>query len=53
VPLDTGSQKGSSIFGGYTSWVYKAQSSVNGQFFALRRIEGTPEGGFIMHLLTD
>lgn len=39
VPLDT-NQKGSNLFGGYTSWVYKAQSSANGQFFALRRIEG-------------
>ncbi|RVX72570.1 hypothetical protein B0A52_03966 [Exophiala mesophila] len=39
VPLDT-NHKGSTIFGGYTSWVYKAQSSANGHFFALRRIEG-------------
>ncbi|KEF56974.1 PAB-dependent poly(A)-specific ribonuclease subunit pan3 [Exophiala aquamarina CBS 119918] len=39
VPLDT-NQKSSTIFGGYTSWVYKAQSSANGHLFALRRIEG-------------
>ncbi|OAG36578.1 hypothetical protein AYO21_09235 [Fonsecaea monophora] len=39
VPLDT-AHKSSNIFGGYTSWVYKAQSSANGHFFALRRIEG-------------
>ncbi|KAK5302377.1 PAB-dependent poly(A)-specific ribonuclease subunit 3 [Exophiala xenobiotica] len=39
VPLDT-SHKSSAIFGGYTSWVYKAQSNANGHFFALRRIEG-------------
>lgn len=40
MPLDTTHHKGSSVFGGYTSWVYKAQSSSNGHFFALRRIEG-------------
>ncbi|EXJ87501.1 hypothetical protein A1O3_04461 [Capronia epimyces CBS 606.96] len=39
VPLDT-NHKSSTIFGGYTSWVYKAQSSTNGQYYALRRIEG-------------
>ncbi|EHY57233.1 PAB-dependent poly(A)-specific ribonuclease subunit 3 [Exophiala dermatitidis] len=39
VPLDT-NQKSSTIFGGYTSWIYKAQSSTNGQYYALRRIEG-------------
>ncbi|KIX07740.1 uncharacterized protein Z518_02394 [Rhinocladiella mackenziei CBS 650.93] len=39
VPLDT-NHKSSTIFGGYTSWIYKAQSSANGHFFALRRIEG-------------
>lgn len=39
VPLDT-NHKSSTVFGGYTSWVYKAQSSTNGHFFALRRIEG-------------
>ncbi|EXJ83649.1 PAB-dependent poly(A)-specific ribonuclease subunit pan3 [Capronia coronata CBS 617.96] len=39
VPLDT-NQKSSAIFGGYTSWVYKAQSSTNGHYYALRRIEG-------------
>lgn len=40
VPLDTTHHKSSSIFGGYHSWVYKAQSSNNGNFFVLRRIEG-------------
>ena len=40
VPLDTHHQKGSQIFGGYTSWIYKAQSSANAYFFALRRVEG-------------
>ena len=40
VPLDTNHQKGSTVFGGYTSWVYKAQSSQTGHFYALRRIEG-------------
>lgn len=40
VPLDTSHHKGSSIFGGYSSWIYKAQSSQNGQFYAIRRIEG-------------
>lgn len=40
VPLDTSHHKGSSIFGGYNSWVYKAQSSQNGQFYVIRRIEG-------------
>ncbi len=39
VPLDTNHQKGSTVFGGYTSWVYKAQSSQTAQFYALRRIE--------------
>ncbi|ERF69897.1 PAB-dependent poly(A)-specific ribonuclease subunit pan3 [Endocarpon pusillum Z07020] len=39
VPLDT-NQKSSTILGGYSSWIYKAQSSTNGKFFALRRIEG-------------
>ena len=40
VPLDTNHQKSSTIFGGYSTWVYKAQSSVDGNFVALRRIEG-------------
>ena len=39
VPLDT-NQKGSLILGGYSSWIYKAQSSTTGRYFALRRIEG-------------
>ena len=39
VPLDTQHHKGSSVFGGYTSWIYKAQSA-NGRIYALRRIEG-------------
>jgi hypothetical protein len=41
VPLDITHHKSSSIFGGYHSWIYKAQSSANGHFFVLRRIEGT------------
>jgi hypothetical protein len=40
VPLDTKHQKSSTIFGGYSSWIYKAQSSTNGNFVALRRLEG-------------
>ncbi len=40
VPLDTTHQKSSSNFGGYTTWVYKAQSSQTGHFYALRRVEG-------------
>lgn len=40
VPLDTTHHKSSSVFGGYHSWVYKAQSSANGNYFVLRRIEG-------------
>lgn len=40
VPLDTAHRKGSGVFGGYTSWVYKAQNSQNGHFSVLRRIEG-------------
>lgn len=40
VPLDLTHQKSSPIFGGYSSWIYKAQSSSNGQYYALRRIEG-------------
>ncbi|RMZ74857.1 hypothetical protein DV737_g5672, partial [Chaetothyriales sp. CBS 132003] len=40
VPLDTSNHKRASVFGGYASWVYKAQSSQTGQFYVLRRIEG-------------
>ncbi|RMZ81087.1 hypothetical protein DV738_g2514, partial [Chaetothyriales sp. CBS 135597] len=40
VPLDTSNHKRPNIFGGYASWVYKAQSSQTGQFYVLRRIEG-------------
>jgi len=40
VPLDTKHQKSSTVFGGYSSWIYKAQSSTNGNFVALRRLEG-------------
>ncbi|ETI19969.1 hypothetical protein G647_08984 [Cladophialophora carrionii CBS 160.54] len=39
VPLDT-NHKNSNLLGGYTTWVYKAQSSANGHFFVLRRVEG-------------
>jgi PAB-dependent poly(A)-specific ribonuclease subunit 3 len=40
VPLDTTHHKSSNVFGGYTTWVYKAQSSQTGQFHVLRRVEG-------------
>jgi PAB-dependent poly(A)-specific ribonuclease subunit 3 len=42
VPLDINhsNPKSPSIFAGYKSWVYKVQSSQNGQFYVLRRIEG-------------
>lgn len=39
VPLDLSQQKNAAIFG-YPSWVYKAQSSKDGNFYALRRLEG-------------
>ncbi|KAH8699010.1 putative poly(A)-binding protein-dependent poly(A) ribonuclease [Talaromyces proteolyticus] len=39
VPLDLSHQKNASIFG-YPSWVYKAQSGKDGNFYALRRLEG-------------
>lgn len=40
VPLDLSHQKNAATFG-YPSWVYKAQSSKDGNFYALRRLEGT------------
>ncbi|KAI5302444.1 Protoheme IX farnesyltransferase, mitochondrial [Ascosphaera pollenicola] len=39
VPLDLSQQKNAAIFG-YPNWVYKAQSSKDGNFYALRRLEG-------------
>ncbi|CAG8008654.1 unnamed protein product [Penicillium salamii] len=39
VPLDLNHQKNAAIFG-YPSWIYKAQSSKDGHFYALRRLEG-------------
>ncbi|KAJ6032006.1 PAB-dependent poly(A)-specific ribonuclease subunit 3 [Penicillium herquei] len=39
VPLDLSHQKNAATFG-YPSWVYKAQSSKDGNFFVLRRLEG-------------
>lgn len=39
VPLDLSHQKNAATFG-YPSWVYKAQSSKDGFFYALRRLEG-------------
>ncbi|KAB8237275.1 PAN-complex poly(A)-binding subunit PAN3 [Aspergillus alliaceus] len=39
VPLDLNHQKNATIFG-FPSWVYKAQSSKDGSFYALRRLEG-------------
>ncbi|KAJ5274665.1 Zinc finger CCCH-type [Penicillium chrysogenum] len=39
VPLDLNHQKNAATFG-YPSWIYKAQSSKDGTFYALRRLEG-------------
>ncbi|KAJ5091408.1 hypothetical protein NUU61_006278 [Penicillium alfredii] len=39
VPLDLSHQKNAATFG-FPSWVYKAQSSKDGNFYALRRLEG-------------
>lgn len=39
VPLDLNHQKNATTFG-FPSWVYKAQSSKDGNFYALRRLEG-------------
>jgi PAB-dependent poly(A)-specific ribonuclease subunit 3 len=39
VPLDLNHQKNAVTFG-FPSWVYKAQSSKDGNFYALRRLEG-------------
>jgi PAB-dependent poly(A)-specific ribonuclease subunit 3 len=39
VPLDLSHQKNAATFG-YPSWIYKAQSSKDGYFYALRRLEG-------------
>jgi len=39
VPLDLNHQKNAATFG-FPSWVYKAQSSKDGNFYALRRLEG-------------
>lgn len=39
VPLDLSHQKNATTFG-YPSWVYKAQSSKDGNFYVLRRLEG-------------
>lgn len=39
VPLDLSHQKNAATFG-YPSWIYKAQSSKDGTFYALRRLEG-------------
>ncbi|KAK1758362.1 PAB-dependent poly(A)-specific ribonuclease subunit PAN3 [Echria macrotheca] len=38
-PLDTTNRKNTASFG-YPSWMYKAMSSRNGRYFALRRLEG-------------
>ncbi|KAL2180720.1 uncharacterized protein P884DRAFT_191772 [Thermothelomyces heterothallicus CBS 202.75] len=38
-PLDTHNRKNTSSFG-YPSWVYKAQNSRTGRYYALRRLEG-------------
>lgn len=48
VPLDLSHQKNAATFG-YPSWVYKAQSSKDGNFYALRRLEGMPlEYSFVL-----
>ncbi|KAI9825533.1 MAG: hypothetical protein M1819_000525 [Sarea resinae] len=39
VPLDTTNQKSVAAFG-YPSWIYKATSSKDGNYYALRRLEG-------------
>ncbi|EED21333.1 poly(A)-binding protein-dependent poly(A) ribonuclease, putative [Talaromyces stipitatus ATCC 10500] len=39
VPLDLNHQKNAAIFG-FPSWVYKAQSNKDGNFYVLRRLEG-------------
>ncbi|KAF2462013.1 PAB-dependent poly(A)-specific ribonuclease subunit PAN3 [Lineolata rhizophorae] len=39
VPLDTTNQKNAALFG-YPSWVYKAMSSQDGNYYTLRRLEG-------------
>jgi len=39
VPLDTSLRKNAAVFG-YPSWVYKAQSSTDGSYYVLRRLEG-------------
>lgn len=39
VPLDNSAQRSSTTFG-YPTWLYKAQSSKDGKFYALRRLEG-------------
>ncbi|BDD57380.1 PAB-dependent poly(A)-specific ribonuclease subunit 3 [Monascus purpureus] len=39
VPLDLNHQKNAAVFG-FPSWVYKAQSSKDGNYYALRRLEG-------------
>ncbi|KAI7974299.1 hypothetical protein EIK77_008482 [Talaromyces pinophilus] len=39
VPLDLTHQKNAAMFG-FPSWVYKAQSNKDGNFYVLRRLEG-------------
>ncbi|RDW80233.1 hypothetical protein BP6252_04871 [Coleophoma cylindrospora] len=39
VALDTTHHRSATVFG-YPSWVYKAQSAKNGNFYCLRRLEG-------------
>lgn len=47
VPLDLNNQKNATVFG-YPSWVYKAQSSKDGNFYALRRLEGKLHASFFL-----
>lgn len=50
VPLDLSHQKNATIFG-FPSWVYKAQSSKDGNFYALRRLEGMYHLYKLLHVL--
>ncbi|EFE38916.1 hypothetical protein TRV_06435 [Trichophyton verrucosum HKI 0517] len=49
VPLDVTHQKNATIFG-YPSWVYKAQSSKDGNYYVLRRLEEESKANFFKRL---
>lgn len=40
VPLDNTTQRNAVLFG-HPSWVYKVQSSQDGRYYTLRRLEGS------------